>query len=47
MHEYKKEKKKRGTTWAAMIALTVVKWITGVQWAYTVFDDGRNDCTSL
>jgi ribosomal protein L16/L10AE len=32
---------------AAMIATTVVKGIAGGQWAFAVFDDGRNDCTSL
>jgi len=30
-----------------MIATIVVKGITGGQRAFAVFDDGRNDCTSL
>ena len=30
-----------------MIATTVVKGITGGQWSFAVFDDGRNDCPSL
>jgi len=32
---------------AAMIATTIVKGISGGQWAFAVFGDGRNDFTSL
>jgi len=32
---------------AAMIATTVEKGITVGQWAFALFDDERNDCTSL
>jgi hypothetical protein len=32
---------------AAMIATTVEKGVTVGQWAFAVFEDDRNDCTSL